>query len=53
LTKIGGGRQTLTGVNTYTGPTTVTGGTLALSGAGSIGASQQILVNGGTLTCPK
>jgi autotransporter-associated beta strand protein len=49
LTKIGGGRQTLTGVNTYTGPTTVTGGTLAISGAGSIGSSQQILVSGGTL----
>jgi autotransporter-associated beta strand protein len=49
LTKIGGGRQTLTGVNTYTGPTTVNGGTLALGGAGSIVASQQILINGGTL----
>jgi autotransporter-associated beta strand protein len=49
LTKIGGGRQTLTGVNTFTGTTTVNAGTLAISGAGSISASQQILVNGGTL----
>jgi len=49
IRKIGGGRQTLTGVNTYTGLTTVNGGTLAVSGAGSIATSQQILVDGGTL----
>ena len=49
FTKIGGGRQTLTGANTYTGTTAVNGGTLALSGAGSIASSQQILVNTGTL----
>lgn len=49
LTKIGGGRQTLTGVNAYTGPTTVTGGTLAVSGSGTIAGSQSVLVNGATL----
>jgi autotransporter-associated beta strand protein len=49
LTKIGGGRQTLTGNNTYTGPTAVNGGTLALTGAGSIASSAQITINGGTL----
>ena len=48
LAKIGGGRQTLTASNTYSGPTTITGGTLALSGAGSIAASSQVNVNGGT-----
>lgn len=48
LTKIGGGRQTLTANNTYTGPTTVNGGTLALSGAGSIASSQEILVTDAT-----
>lgn len=49
LTKIGGGAQTLTGVNTYTGTTTVDDGTLALSDAGSIAGSQEILVNDATL----
>ena len=45
LTKIGGGRQTLTGVNTYSGVTTVSNGTLALAGAGSIVSSTSILVD--------
>jgi autotransporter-associated beta strand protein len=49
LTKIGGGRQTLTGANTYTGTTTVNGGTLAVGGSGSIATSQHIVANGGTL----
>jgi len=49
LTKIGGGRQTLTGANTYTGLTLVLGGTLALGGSGSIASSSRINVNGGAL----
>ena len=49
LTKIGGGKQTLTGANTYGGTTTVQGGTLALGSTGSIPSSQQITVTGGTL----
>ncbi len=47
VTKIGRGVQTLTGANTYSGVTTVEGGTLAVSGAGSIANSLQILVNRG------
>ena len=47
LTKIGGGKQTLTGANTYSGTTTVQGGTLALGSTGSIPSSQQITVTGG------
>ena len=46
FTKIGGGRQTLSGANTYTGITTISNGTLALSGAGSIASSSQIIVTG-------
>jgi fibronectin-binding autotransporter adhesin len=49
LTKIGGGVQTLTGANTYSGPTIVNGGTLALTDAGSIAASPQIVVSSATL----
>jgi fibronectin-binding autotransporter adhesin len=50
LTKIGGGKQTITGANTYSGTTTVQGGTLALGSTGSIPNSQQITVTGaGTL----
>jgi autotransporter-associated beta strand protein len=47
LTKIGGGKQTITGANTYSGTTTVQGGTLALGSTGSIPNSQQITVTGG------
>src|SRR5436190_1123257 len=46
LTKIGGGRQTLTGVNAYTGVTTISNGTLAISGSGSISSSSQIIIDG-------
>src|SRR6185503_6113432 len=49
LTKIGGGKQTLTAANTYAGVTTINGGTLAISGSGSIASSSQIIVNGGNL----
>lgn len=49
LTKIGGGKQTLTGANTYSGITTISNGTLALSGAGSIASSIAINAHGGTL----
>jgi autotransporter-associated beta strand protein len=49
LTKIGGGKQTLTGANGYAGTTTVQGGTLALSSTGSFSNSQQITITGGTL----
>jgi fibronectin-binding autotransporter adhesin len=44
LTKIGGGAETLAGVNTYTGNTIVSNGILALSGAGSIQSSASISV---------
>lgn len=47
LTKIGGGALTLTAANTYGGNTTVSGGVLALSDAGSIANSADILVNNG------
>ena len=43
----GTGTVTLTGVNTYTGVTTVAAGRLVLSGAGSIAASSQIIINAG------
>ncbi len=49
LTKIGGGIETLTGVNTYTGPTTVSEGTLALSDPGSINDSPIQVNTNGTL----
>lgn len=47
LTKIGGGIETLTGINTYSGATTIDGGTLALSSGGSISSSTSITVNSG------
>ena len=44
--QIGTGTTTLNAVNTYTGATTVSAGTLALSSAGTIANSTQIVVNG-------
>lgn len=49
LTKTGGGKLVLTAAQSYSGVTTIAGGTLALSGAGSIATSQQILINSGAL----
>ncbi len=41
------GSVTFSGINTYTGATTInTGATLALSGSGSIGASNGVTDNG-------
>lgn len=49
LTKIGGGVETFSGVNTYTGPTTVNDGTLALADPGSINPSPVQVNASGTL----
>jgi autotransporter-associated beta strand protein len=44
---VGGGTQTLSGINTYTGTTSISGGaTLALSGAGAIANSAGVIDNG-------
>jgi fibronectin-binding autotransporter adhesin len=44
---IGGGTQTLSGINTYTGNTSInSGATLALSGTGSIANSSGVIDNG-------
>ncbi|MFT3980902.1 MAG: choice-of-anchor D domain-containing protein [Ferruginibacter sp.] len=43
----GTGALTLSGVNTYSGNTTISAGTLALSGAGSIANSPNIIVGSG------
>ncbi|MVT70619.1 autotransporter outer membrane beta-barrel domain-containing protein [Bradyrhizobium pachyrhizi] len=40
------GTQLLSGVNSYSGVTFIAGGTLALSDAGSIAASSQVIANG-------
>jgi autotransporter-associated beta strand protein len=48
LTKLGGGRLTLSGTQTYQGATTVSAGTLALDASASIGNSSPIVVAGGT-----
>ncbi|WP_170991596.1 MULTISPECIES: autotransporter outer membrane beta-barrel domain-containing protein [Bradyrhizobium] len=44
--QLAGGTQGLSGVQTYNGATTITGGTLALTGAGDISASSQVIANG-------
>jgi autotransporter-associated beta strand protein len=45
--EVGGGTQTLSGVNTYTGNTDITGGaTLRLTGSGSIAAANTLYVSG-------
>jgi len=49
LTKTGPGTLTLTATNTYNGPTTVAGGTLVPSVAGSLPASSDLVLSGGTL----
>ncbi len=50
LQKIGGGTETLAGIDTYTGNTVVSNGVLALSGSGSIANSASISVlSGATL----
>lgn len=50
LTKTGNGALTLTGTNNYTGGTTVANGLLALSGTGTLGATNNALtISGGTL----
>ena len=49
LTKTGPGTLTLNATNTYSGPTTVAGGTLIPSVAGSLPASSDLVLSGGTL----
>ena len=49
LTKTGPGTLTLTVTNAYNGPTTVAGGTLVPSVAGSLPASSDLVLSGGTL----
>ncbi|HMD53467.1 MAG TPA: autotransporter-associated beta strand repeat-containing protein, partial [Phycisphaerae bacterium] len=48
ITKIGAGVETFTNVNTYSGNTTISNGVLQLTGAGSINASTNINIDGGT-----
>jgi autotransporter-associated beta strand protein len=53
VTKIGAGKQILSGVNNYTGATTITAGTLQIGDAAHPGASiagSGVTVNGGTLS---
>jgi autotransporter-associated beta strand protein len=48
LQQLGAGTLTLSGINNYTGTTTIAAGTLALTGTGSIAASNQVnLTNAG------
>jgi autotransporter-associated beta strand protein len=50
LTKANAGTVTLSSANTYTGLTTVNGGTLALSGSGSLGATNgAVSIGAGTI----
>jgi len=46
LHQIGSGTTTLTGTNGYTGATRIDAGTLALSGAGSLAASSNVVADG-------
>ncbi|MEP9375074.1 autotransporter domain-containing protein [Aquabacter sp. CN5-332] len=46
IVKQGTGTQTLTGASAFTGATTISAGTLALSGAGSIASSSEVMVDG-------
>jgi len=48
ITKIGGGVQVFTNVNTYTGATTISNGVLQLTVTGSINGSTNINIKGGT-----
>jgi fibronectin-binding autotransporter adhesin len=48
VTVSGSGIQTLQGASTYTGPTIISGGTLALSSAGTINATSELSLAGGT-----
>ncbi|WP_220716069.1 autotransporter outer membrane beta-barrel domain-containing protein [Candidatus Rhabdochlamydia porcellionis] len=48
VTKQGSGIFTLTGANTYSGGTTINAGTLALSGAGALNSTGDVIINAGT-----
>ena len=48
ITKIGGGVETFTNVNTYSGNTTISNGVLQLIGIGTIANSANINIYGGT-----
>jgi fibronectin-binding autotransporter adhesin len=48
LVQKGSGKVTLTGANVYSGSTIVSNGTLALSGAGTLLSSSQLIVNNAT-----
>jgi autotransporter-associated beta strand protein len=47
LSKIGGGKLTLSGASGYSGDTAVSSGTLAFSGSGSINSSRNITISSG------
>ena len=47
VTKTGTGTLSLTGTNSYSGVTTVSGGELAITGAGAIASSSQIIIQNG------
>jgi autotransporter-associated beta strand protein len=50
VTKSGAGTWYLTANNTYKGPTIISGGTLALTGAGAISSTTNIVINGAGAT---